>query len=396
MTEQIAMTADHSTAQSPARKPSRPDKPYKDFPLFPHATRRWAKKVRGKLHYFGPWDDPHGALERWLDQRDDLMAGRLPRARGSQAGVSLRDLCNSFLTTKKLLLDAGELSIHTWNGYYAVCEELIETFGRDRLLADLLPCDFERLRAKWAAKWGVVRLGSEINRARVVFNYAYKNGQVEKPIRYGEGFARPSRKTLRLHRAAQGPRMFEAAELRRMIDAATQPMKSMLFLAINAAMGNNDIGQLPLKALDLERGWIVYPRPKTGISRHCPLWPETISAIREWLEKRPTPKDEANAALVFTTRCGGKWAKDTADRPITKECRKLLDGLGIPGKRNFYGIRHSFETIAGESQDQVAVDHIMGHAREDMASTYRERISDERLCRVTDQVRRWLFGKPSN
>jgi len=35
----------------------------------------------------------------------------------------------------------------------------------------------------------------------------------------------------------------------------------------------------------------------------------------------------------------------------------------------------------------------MGHARDDMASVYRERISDERLIAVTDYVRRWLFGK---
>ena len=52
------------TTESKARKP-RPD-----FPLFPHATGRWAKKVRGKLLYFGKVaDDPKGqaALAKWLE-----------------------------------------------------------------------------------------------------------------------------------------------------------------------------------------------------------------------------------------------------------------------------------------------------------------------------------------
>ena len=51
-------------------------------------------------------------------------------------------------------------------------------------------------------------------------------------------------------------------------------------------------------------------------------------------------------------------------------------------------------TIGGESRDQVAVNYIMGHAPpdSDMASVYRERISDERLKAVVDHVHQWLFG----
>ena len=389
----------NSTAPTIHVKSRRPKftKPHKDFPLTPHPTGRWCKKVRGKLHYFGKIVEDDGgassqaALVLWLSQKDDLLAGRVPRPKGG-SGPTLRELVNRFLTAKKRLVDSGELSPLTWKAYFDISENAIAFLGKDRLLSDIQPTDFERLRAKWSETWGPTRLKAEINRLKVVFNYAWKNGIIDKPIRFGEGFASPSAKVLRLHRAAQGPNMFERDELRTMLESASQPLRTMILLGANCGFGNSDLGSLPLSALDLEGGWIDFHRGKTGINRRCPLWAETVQALREWLARRPQPKNESDVNLVFLTGRGG--GLDSVYPVLAHQMRKLTDRLGIMG-RSFYSLRHTFETIAGESLDQVATGAIMGHVDSSMASAYRERIGDARLRAVAEHVRQWLFGTPT-
>ena len=383
--------------QSTKSRGRKPAKPHPDFPLFPHATGRWAKKVKGKLHYFGPWNDPQGALERWLEVKDDLLAGRTRR--DTSSGLTVRELCNRFLTSKTHLLDSGEILPRTWQEYHGACERIVGAFGRTTRVADLDAEDFRRLRTCMAKTLGPVGLGNEINRVRMVFKFAVDEGLIDKPIRYGQGFKRPSKRTLRKARAANGKRMFEAKELRQIIETAPQPLKAMVLLGINAGFGQTDLAQMPISAVNLESGWVDYPRPKTGIGRRCPLWRETVEALREAMEHRPQP-NEANEDVLFLTHHGKRWVRlnrsNTPNDEIGKQFARLLKALGLkrPGV-SFYALRHTFETIAGDSRDQVAVDHIMGHTRDDMASVYRERISDERLIAVTNYVREWLFGDHS-
>src|SRR5947207_5540724 len=97
-----------SIAPKPIEKPA---KPRPDFPLFAHATGRWAKKIKGRFHYFGPWADPDAALSRYVEERDDLYAGRKPRRK--QAGLTVNDLVKKFLTAKKTRVDAGGLALGT-------------------------------------------------------------------------------------------------------------------------------------------------------------------------------------------------------------------------------------------------------------------------------------------
>jgi hypothetical protein len=65
--------------------------------------------------------------------------------------------------------------------------------------------------------------------------------------------------------------MFEAEEVRRMLNAAGQPLKAMILLGVNCGFGNSHCGTLPRSALDLAGGWVSYARPKTGVPRRYPL-----------------------------------------------------------------------------------------------------------------------------
>lgn len=371
-------------------------KPYEDFPLYPHRNGRWAKRVRGQIKYFGKCaDDPSGeaALTKWLEQKDELLAGRTPRAKND--GLTIRDLCNHFLTSKQRLLDAGEITRRTWNDHKTTTDRLIGFFGRERLVADLRAADFESLRASIAKTRGPMSLGNEIQRVRVVFKYAYDAELIPAPVRYGPQFKRPSKKVMRLDRASKGPKMFEPADLRRLIAAAGVHMKAMILLGLNAGYGNSDVGTLPLDVVDLDGGWINYPRPKTGIGRRCPLWSETVTALKESLAKRPKPKLTEAEGLVFVTKYGSAWAKDSVDNPVTKEFRKLLgecdlhrNGLG------FYTLRHVFRTVAGGARDLEATRAIMGHTSGHVEEGYIEGFEDARLRAVAQYVHDWLYAEP--
>jgi integrase len=346
------------------------------------------------MHYFGPWSDPDAAIEKYQREREDLYAGRTPRP--TTGGLTVRGLVNRFLTAKQQLVESGELAPRSFADYHATCARVVAALGRDRLVIDLAPDDFEALRSTVAKTWGPVALGNEITRVRVLFKYGYDAGLIDRPVRYGPHFKRPSKKVLRKARHEKGPRMFSAADIKALLGSATKPMKAMILLGVNAGFGNSDLGTLPVSAVDLKGRWINYPRPKTEIPRRVPLWAETVTALKEALASRPMPKDPDDDRLVFLTKYGLRWAKETRDNPISKEFAKLLQEVGLnrPGL-SFYALRHTFETIGGEARDQVAVDAIMGHAPHgnDMSAVYREGISDERLKRVTAHVRKWMFAK---
>ena len=378
----------------------KPKKPYPEFPLYAHASRRWAKTIRGITRYFGPWDDPQAALDKYLRERDDLYAGREPRQQDTN-GLTVKELVNRFLYAKELELHDGKIEQRTWDDYDDICGRLLGFFKHNPYVTDIQPEDFRKLavylRKGKRRQAGASTQYNNITRARVVFNFAWDDRLIPAPVNYGKGFRKPSSKELRAARNKKPRKDFRAKEIRALIDAAHPQMKAMILLGINCGLGNTDCAKLHRQALKLKRGWLVFPRPKTEVPRRCPLWQETIDAVKAVLRHRKEPKDAAFANLVFLTRLGAPWTSKCkkGDSPITKEMAKLLKKLHLERLgRNFYGLRHTFQTIGEETNDLIAVDFIMGHTpkSDDMRSVYREKMKKRRLLRVTAHVHKWLFN----
>ena len=124
---------------------TKPKKPTKDFPLWPHPNGQWCKKISGRQVYFGSWDDPDGALQRWHER----AAGHTPQETADD-GLTVKTLADAFLTAKRRRVDSDELSAHSYRDYLVVCQFVADHFGKHRAVSDLRPTDFAGLRAAFA------------------------------------------------------------------------------------------------------------------------------------------------------------------------------------------------------------------------------------------------------
>ncbi|MBM3980421.1 MAG: hypothetical protein FJ304_09060 [Planctomycetes bacterium] len=404
-----------------SRKPlAKPKKPYATFPLSPHASGKWQKKIRGAIHYFGAWftrvdgvptrtegDGWKGALEEYKKVADDLHAGRTPQP--DTEGLTVKDLCNHFLTAKSNQLKARELSARMFEEYRTTTDMMIAAFGKGTRADALTAADFAKLRETMVKNWGPHRVTNGVTRTKTVFKYGFEAGLLDRPPRYGQEFKPPSRSVLRRHKAKTGVKLFEAVEVRALVGGAlvagaagpelVKPdaqLRAMILLGANCGFGNDDCAGLTLDATDLAGGWLNFARAKTGIGRRCPLWPETVAAIRAALDARPKPAGLPDCGLVFLTYRGTRWVrageKSRSDY-LSHAFNKLVKALGLtkPGC-GFYTLRHVFRTVADGARDIPAVRAIMGHVDASIDATYRERIEDARLRAVADHVRAWLFG----
>lgn len=393
-------------------KPERLKKPSKKFPLTPRGDGRWCKKIAGKLRYIkGSADE---ALAEWLRVKDYWLngleapeVGTADKPADDGQGIKVGELVNLFLLFKQGLVDNGELAPRTYARYETSGKWLIGELGRYKPVVRLTTLDFQALRARMAKKWGLVALANEVQIVRSIFKYGFDADLLAAPVKFGPGFKKPSPKSYAKQRAEleaqHGKRLFTAEQIRTLLALTEKPqtgratysaanMRAMVLLAINAGLGNSDLGELTLKPFDLVAGWLDYPRVKTATPRRIPLWPETVAAVQAVIKARREPATPEDADKLFIGARGESYAGTHKGYRVAQEFAHLLEAAKIEG-RSFYDFRRTFATVASGSLDQISVDAIMGHIppATDMSARYRQEIDDARLRAVVDHVHRWLF-----
>ena len=394
----------------------KPRKPYQSFPLTPHPNGQWCKKIRGKIHFFGVWSDPDGALARYLRTAADLHAGRQPPSLSSPE-LTVKELGNEFLAYQMERVSSGQIGARWFEDCRRVVRHFAKSVGVSRPVTSLSAADFQRYRRELVTQGlcrkkalGVHALTRTITVIRGLFKWGVDTGVIDQTPRWGKAFVKPSaaearRSKARLERE-NGKKIFTDEQVRMLIGGAEPAMRAAILLAINGGFGNTDCAALPAAAVDMKAAVIDFERPKTGVRRVVPLWPETIAALKKVLtSERSASETGAAAQLVFRSESGLPLVRQVVKKGEADEIEKVtyIDRLGdwfdellIEQKLKrrgigFYTLRHTFRTWADETNDQHAIHLIMGHAIPGMSGIYVEEIGVERLRRVVDHVRNKLW-----
>jgi len=397
------------------RKNASDAKPYPDFPLTPHKSGRWRKIHKGKAFWFGPLDDPDGALAYFNHAWPYIKAGkRIPPMPGEQRQTHpdddanrLRDTLNAFIDSRAEKAHNGELSKRMLADYARTAELICEAVGGWRDVDDLTADDFDAIRAHFGRGRALQTVANHVTRTRSMFKWIEQKRYASHATDFGPDFVKPRQERIDHQKAQRPDKGFAATEIRKLIENASTPMKAMILLGINAAYGNTDVALLDSHQLQLRDGLLMVPRSKTAKPRRAALWPETIEAIREALaaedarRERGGKIDDDAVDAVFVTRYGRRWRRfDLTDElkprgtdAVGLAFRRLMNDLKLPAGRGFYGLRHSFRRAADDFADRPAVDFVMGHQPKDIRGHYvpAESIDAKRTRAVADHVHAWLY-----
>jgi integrase len=347
------------------------------FPLTLHPTGQYCKKIKGKTYYFG--SDKKDALQRYLDQATYLHGCQNNLQRPTDDSMTLKQLCDMYLTYQYSKLQADDLTAKHHNDQISSLDKLMAFLGPNRKIKSISTLDLQNYKRKLQKSYGsVCRLNLHISIMKALFHWARKN-DILANIPNIDAVSRG--KIIHQERFT-----FNSEQITILLSVADVKMRAMIWLGLNCGFGCTDCSELKWSDLDIINARVKLPRRKTGILRDLPLWPETV----ESLEKIPR-----TGKLVFYTSRGNPYiqtllkpdgngnGKYTTLNTITTKFSRLIkkSGFDVSKGTGFYTLRRTAATLAARSGDPFAVQRLLGHADLQMATRYVQDVSKQ-----TDRV----------
>lgn len=96
---------------------------------------------------------------------------------------------------------------------------------------------------------------------------------------------------------------------------------------INRGFIQRDLSDLPVTAVDLDNAIIDFPRGKTAVERRCPLWLETVAALKASAAKRWASGSPELDKLFFVMAIQGYKRSYGFTDPATSLYRVIVHGV---------------------------------------------------------------------
>jgi integrase len=243
----------------------------------------------------------------------------------------------------------------SWQRDQTSINALKEFFG-DMLLSKINAGHIEKYKIERIGKVSPASVNRELSCLSAVFREAKKAKIVdENPVRETKKFGERKLQLQILNR--------EKAQ--KLINAAPEPLKSMIILALATGMRRGEIFNLKWTDIDFGSGYITIIESKSNKMRKVPMNSfvhRTLIAI-----KRESP-------YVFFNRKTGK--------PLTTIRKSFLSALkdaGIESSFRFHDLRHTAGTwMLQGGVDLISVSQVLGHASIEMTARYLHSTSRDR------------------
>jgi len=181
------------------------------------------------------------------------------------------------------------------------------------------------------------------------------------------------------------PHPIEPADFKKLLAVATDPLdRAILLVGLNCSYYPIDVSRLPVDAVQLDKGMVIFKRQKTGgTTRVACLWKETTASIKAYRKAYPH-----QAETLFVSSHG----KPLSTATIVARFNALREGSGLPDSITFSWLRDGCTCAQAAGVNGELIDVQLGHRLPGQRDKYIKR--DPSMVKpVADAMHRHYFAK---